>query len=142
MSNNSNYSSEQRLKMIMDCRKSGLTDCQWCKQNGIPAGTFYGWVKNFKKKGVSIPTSTGRSTAPVKQEVVKVDILEADPYEVIEPVKSNSLGSIITSDNTSYPVSDGSVIELSIYGATLKFTDSINPAVLGKTLHLIKELSC
>ena len=27
----------------MECRKSGLSDYQWCKQKGIKPGTFYNW---------------------------------------------------------------------------------------------------
>lgn len=142
LSNKSNYSPDQRLNMILDCRKSGLTDCQWCKQMGIPTGTFYGWVKSFKQKGLSLPDSTGKTTVPIKQEVVKVDIIKSDSYEVIEPANSKPSNNTITDRGSSYLMPEGSAIELSMYGATLKFTDSINPAVLGKTLHLIKELSC
>lgn len=141
---NSNYSPEQRLKMIMECRQSGLTDCQWCKQNGIPAGTFYGWVKRLKEKGVTLPVATGRSTAPINNEIVKVDIINSGSYELAdtEPILPKPSNDVIIDRGGYQPVADGSAIELSIYGATLKFSDSINPAILGKTLHLIKELSC
>lgn len=44
-----NYAKEERMAIVMECRKSGLTDALWCKQHDIPVGTFYSWVKNFSK---------------------------------------------------------------------------------------------
>ena len=35
-----NYSKEERMAIVMECRKSGLTDALWCKQHDIPVGTF------------------------------------------------------------------------------------------------------
>ena len=37
-------SREEQLKLIMECRSSGLSDYQWCEAHGIHAGTFYNWV--------------------------------------------------------------------------------------------------
>ena len=35
---------EEQICLIMECRQSGLTDYQWCEQNGIHPGNFYNWV--------------------------------------------------------------------------------------------------
>lgn len=35
---------DEQIKLIMECRQSGLSDYQWCEQNGIHPGTFYNWV--------------------------------------------------------------------------------------------------
>ena len=40
---------EDQIKLIMECRQSGLSDYQWCEQNGIHPGTFYNWVSKLKK---------------------------------------------------------------------------------------------
>lgn len=42
-----------QIKHIVECRGSGLSDYQWCEQNGIYAGTFYNWVSKIKKSGYS-----------------------------------------------------------------------------------------
>ena len=31
---------EDQIKLIMECRQSGLSDYQWCEQNGIHPGTL------------------------------------------------------------------------------------------------------
>ena len=32
---------EERYRLIMECRQSGLTDHQWCVEHDIKPGTFY-----------------------------------------------------------------------------------------------------
>ena len=32
---------EEQIRLIMECRKSGLSDYQWCEHNGIHPGNFY-----------------------------------------------------------------------------------------------------
>ena len=74
---------EEQYRLIMECRSSGLSDQQWCLQHDINPGTFYNWVKRLRaKKCYDIPAATGRAglTAAVKQDVVKVEVLQ-DPSE-------------------------------------------------------------
>ena len=37
------------LERITQCRSSGLTDRQWCIENGIPVSTFYYHVRALRK---------------------------------------------------------------------------------------------
>ncbi len=32
---------ENLIKLILECRHNGLSDYQWCEQNGIHPGNFY-----------------------------------------------------------------------------------------------------
>ena len=62
----------------MECRRSGLSDYQWCQNQGINPGTFYNWVSKLRKAGYTIPDSESKISAiPVKQEVVKLDMTES-----------------------------------------------------------------
>ena len=40
------------LELITPCRASGLTDRQWCIENGIPVSVFYYHVRALRKKPV------------------------------------------------------------------------------------------
>lgn len=40
--------SELWFDRIMECRASGLSDAQWCRENNIKAPTFYYWVKKLR----------------------------------------------------------------------------------------------
>ncbi|NLL75663.1 MAG: IS66 family insertion sequence element accessory protein TnpB [Clostridiales bacterium] len=63
----------------MECRQSGLSDCQWCQRQEINVGTFYNWVSKLRKSGYTIPDSKSKSegTALI-QDVVKVNLVNED----------------------------------------------------------------
>lgn len=68
----------EQVELIMECRRSGLSDYQWCKNRGIHPGTFYNWVSKLRKAGYEIPDSESRTSAlPVKQEVVRLEMVES-----------------------------------------------------------------
>lgn len=47
---------DEQIKLIMECRQSGLTDFEWCRQHAINVGTFYNWVKRLKRvEGITFP---------------------------------------------------------------------------------------
>ena len=68
----------EQIKLIMECRRSGLSDYQWCQNQGINPGTFYNRVNKLRKAGYTFPDSESRVSAlPVKQEVVKLDMIDS-----------------------------------------------------------------
>ena len=86
MRNTRSLTPEQRFELVMECRSSGLTDYQWCKEHDIHPGTFYNWIARFRKQGYpNIPEPTGRTSKhkAVKQEVVKLEILPDTPAESV-----------------------------------------------------------
>lgn len=69
----------EQIKLIMECRRSGLSDYQWCQNQGINPGTFYNWVSKLRKAGYTIPDSESKTSGvPVRQEVVKLDLVERE----------------------------------------------------------------
>ena len=73
---NARVPADQQFQLIMECRNSGLSDYQWCKEHGIHPGTFYNWVSRLRRKACcEIPESISKaepSPAPV-QEVVRLN---------------------------------------------------------------------
>ena len=73
----------EQIQLILECRQSGLSDYQWCRNQGIHPGTFYNWVSKLRKAGYTIPDSESKSFAlPAGQEVVRLDLAE---HEVPAP---------------------------------------------------------
>ena len=74
---NARVSADQQLQLIMECRNSGLSDYQWCKEHGIHPGTFYNWVSRLRRKACcEIPESISKaepSPTPA-QEVVRLNV--------------------------------------------------------------------
>ena len=61
---------DEQFRLIMECRRSGLSDYQWCMENDILPGTFYMWISRLRKAGYTIPDSTTRQKAiPIIQKV-------------------------------------------------------------------------
>ena len=46
---------DEWLSLIQECRKSGMSDIQWCQLNGINHDSFYSAVKRLRKSSYSIP---------------------------------------------------------------------------------------
>ena len=77
---------DEHIRLIMECRQSGLSDYQWCQRQDINIGTFYNWVSKLRKPGYTFPDSKSKSEgAVVVQDVVKVNLVSEDmPSSVIE----------------------------------------------------------
>ena len=117
---------EEQYRLIMECRKSGLSDHQWCLNNDINPGTFYNWVKRFCKNGCrDIPEKNQLSTYEQShQEVVKIEM--------------NSI-SVPTEMNKN---TDTAAMELMIGNMNLRISNKTDPLLLAKTIQILAELSC
>ena len=112
-----------QIRLIMECRKSGLSDYQWCEQNGIHAGTFYNWVSKLRKSGYTFPDAKGKTKAkPNIQEVVKVDIV--DDTSVVEQNVSMSVK----------PSNNSLAAELQIGNVTLRLFNGADQCVIQNIL--------
>lgn len=88
-----NLTPDERFELVMECRRSGLTDHQWLEEHGISKSTFYYWISQFRKKGYPNIPEPMMQHSPHKaqpQEVVKVNILpDAVPLEQNSPVQTS-----------------------------------------------------
>ena len=57
----------EQIRLINECRQSGMTDADWGRENDIAVSTFYNWVSRCRKAAVYItvkmyPCSGGTDT--------------------------------------------------------------------------------
>ena len=131
---------DEQYALVIECRSSGLSDQQWCMQHDINPGTFYNWVKRLRQKACyEIPAATGRAglTAPVKQEVVKVDIVP-DP----EPISKTSDQPVITNTSHNTEPEDTVPIEIRIHDAVIRITNDVDPRLFTQILRNIGGSVC
>ena len=89
----------EQIKLIMECRQSGLSDYQWCQKQGINPGTFYNWVSKLRKAGYTIPDSAGKVLGvPVMQEVVKLDLVEREIS--VPAMMEQNVSHLVSSDSS------------------------------------------
>ena len=68
---NRKMSDEQWVSALAECRKSGMTDKDWCAMQGIHPSTLYKAIKRLRKKACEIPERE-QKVIPLKQEIVEV----------------------------------------------------------------------
>lgn len=87
----------EQIRLITECRRSGLSDYQWCREQGINPGTFYNWVSKLRKAGYMIPDSESKVCGtPAMQEIVKLDLVTHEmstPDKVEQNTSHKALGS-------------------------------------------------
>ena len=124
---------QQQLQYILECRNSGLTDYQWCKEHDIHPGTFYNWVSKLKKAGCQgIPDPISRlEHKPMKQEVVKLDVVSDDL-----PMKMEQNACVHVES------SKDSIIEIVLPTATIRFINNTDEMLFKQTLQLLGGSIC
>ena len=68
----------EQIRLINECRQSGKTGADRCRENDIAVSTFYNWVSHCRKVAADqIPAANyGHSPVPrPKQDVVPIDIV-------------------------------------------------------------------
>lgn len=111
---------EHWLKLITQCRSSGLTDRQWCIDNGIPVSTFYYHVRALRKKACEVPEAV--DAAAQKQEVVQIPLWEMEQH---------------TSDTVAFPVPS---ICLEMQGIRIEIHEQAGEDVIRNTLLALRQL--
>lgn len=120
-----------QIKFIMECRQSGLSDYQWCEQNGINPGSFYNWVSKLKKSGYTFPNSASKRKAkPNIQEVVKIDLIES----VVSDVEQNAILPEMSSEGRI-------AAELQIGNITLRLFNGADERLIQNTLQCLGGLN-
>lgn len=127
-------SREEQMQMIMECRTSGLSDYQWCEQNGINKSSFYNWVNRLRKAGCQFPDSESKKhNLPIKQEIVKVGVLsnEIEESPIVEEQNARILKQVVTKTDHA------PAVELQMAGTTVRFFNHTDPEILKCTLECL-----
>ena len=124
------FTDEELFDLITECRTSGVSDFQWCKEHGIKNSTFYAWIKKLRNKGVSIPESEHHrgSMNTQKNEVVKVDIVE-DAYTNDAPRRLEQNAPISPLSQSTSPT-----IEVQSGNLCIRFTNDVNPELFDRVI--------
>ena len=125
----SKYRTQQHwLKLITECRQSGMTDMDWCRANGISRSTFYKAVKRLRASACELPESKVVSdncldlTASCNQDVVPISIL---------PDEQTQISDVPSTPRTPY------AMEISTGSMTIKISNDISPGMLSQTLRIL-----
>ena len=122
-------SDEEWFRIINECRRSGLSDSQWCKQHDIRESTFFCAVSRLRKKAYAIPNRDKSidilpDSLP-KQEVVRIDI-EPEPIQLSKPEPMQVMPATYL-DNSH-------TIEIDVHGINIRVFNSVDKELLKTVL--------
>ena len=127
---------DEWMKLVTECRQSGLTDAAWCNEHGISPSCFYNAVTRLRKRACEIPEHAGKANTldltSHQQDVVRVAIEpETSPAELLLDNRSNSLYL----DN-SY------TIEIKAEGLLIRLSNTVNPSLLPLLMNALRGSIC
>ena len=124
----------EQIRLINECRQSGMTDADWCRENDIAVSTFYNWVSRCRKAAADQipPPNYGHLEVPsLKQDVVPIGIV---PDHIPEQhTASQMLNSHLDNSHT---------IEVSMKDITVHISNDADPVLLTRIFRLLQEISC
>ena len=108
------------LDLIAQCRKSGLTDRQWCLANGVPPSTFYYHIKTLRNKACDIP-SVIQSDQPSHQDIVPISFIDDNPVTETKPTEL-------------------AAVRISLHGMSIEILNHAEQSVIANTLLALQKL--
>ena len=124
----------EQIRLINECRKSGMTDADWCRENDIAVSTFYNWVSRCRKAAADqIPAPNyGHCEIPrSKQDVVPIDI-------VSDHLPEQHIASQMSQTN----LDNSHTIEIEAKGLLIRMSNTIQPTLLKVLMDALKEPLC
>ncbi len=123
---------DEWMKLVLECRKSGMSDRQWCNSNGISYYTFASAIKTLRRMNYEVPKSRDLDihdlTIP-KQDVVKVDIVsDIQPSKEIVPIQE-----VATHLDNSH------MIEISLGDMHISLCNGADPDLVARTLSALRN---
>lgn len=115
------------MDIISECRRSGLTDKEWCLQNNISIHSFYSAIRRLRKKACAIPEHTKASVYDLTtqgQDVVRIDIAAEAPEGSNRPLPRPAATI---------------AMEVSLFHTPLRIYNGIDPILLSSILRFIRS---
>ena len=131
-------SPDEQLKLIEQCRKSGMTDAEWCYENNIRVKTFYMWIYRLRKRGiVDLPASIAEPIPDQshKREIVKLQIAQENVS--IEPYNQEKIRKRIPYSRSNQEQSMP-VMEIEVAGVYMRITNNVNPGMLAEVIRMLR----
>ena len=127
---------DEWMKLVTECRQSGLTDAAWCTEHGISPSSFYNAVTRLRKRACQIPDPVGKANTLDftfhKQDVVQI---------AIEP--ENSPEELLPHSGTGSMYLDNShTIEIEAKGLLIRMNNNVQPVLLKVLMNSLKEPLC
>ena len=124
----------EQIRLINECRQSGMTDADWCRENDIAVSTFCNRANRCRKTAADQIKAANYGHLEVprqKQDVAPVGIV---PDHIPEQHTASQM-------QKSY-LDNSHTIEVAVKDITIRISNDADPILLTRTFRLLQELSC
>ena len=132
----------EQIRLINECRRSGMTDADWCREHDISPSTFYNWISRCRKAGagqIADPSYGHRESPAPRQDVVAVDIV---PDPVPDQSVTPGAGRAVRTVQTDMDLDNSHTIEITMKDVSIRIRNDVDPALLTRTFRLLQEFTC
>ena len=127
---------EERLRIINECRQSGLTANEWCRRHGLRWNTYHTWVTRLRKKGLLETAATVPTVVinePGLPDIVKVELSGNKEIRSVESVATG----IWQETEAAVPTGMDAVMEIELGRIRIRATNQANPMLLAEVIRQI-----
>ena len=139
-------SRDEQIRLIHECRSSGMSDSQWCLQHGIRPGTFYNWVSRIKKKGdayIPAPGGAAEYWPEAKPDIVQINLVREDAKSIADSQEiAKPIGPALPSQPEHSITIPAPVMELELNRAKLRISNGTDPELLLQVLQILRGAAC
>lgn len=116
----------QKLKIVTDCRTSGLSAKAWLQEHGIHENTYYNWIKQLRAAACELPEPTfSKLPAAAPNEIVQVNLVR-EPEAMT--VRNADQGD--------------PALEVVLGGASIRVYDSATAELLDMVMRVLRRQVC
>lgn len=109
---------QQWKAIIQDRNNTNLTVDEYCKQNGLSRNSYFYWLRIIREEALKQSAESGF-------------------VELSLPTETDAQSHPVTAVPIAKP--EPSQLTLSVYGITIQITENTSPALLARTIGVIKN---
>ena len=133
------------MTLISECRASGKSDAEWCREHGLSVSSFYNACSRLRKEACEIPPRVPGNTISriATQEVVRVELVD-EKQESDSPLSSLPVAhepATVISQELPH-IDNHHTIEIELNGAHIRVTNDVSPALLSKAIITLRSAVC
>ena len=119
-------SNDEWLSLITACRSSGLSDRDWCRNNGIAPSSFYNAISRLRNEACAV-TAVPHEKLPAVQEAVEINLADFET-------------TTITSRDSGCSKESSTAVRVNVGGISLEITNDAERSVIHETLRTLLGL--
>ena len=124
-------SDEEWHQIILAARASGLSDFEYCRDNGIPRSSFYRALTRLRKQACDLPARSERPEC--RQEVVPINISEL-------PIsREDQIHPVSHVVDEPLPASFEATMRITLGGSTLELTNQADTALVASIMRMLNR---